>query len=70
MDGLYFLLSIVGVGLVMWWTQDNDKVPPDQPTRGWFAMSRDGGIRARVSRAWRPAVERPPGRKPPRGKLT
>jgi hypothetical protein len=38
MDGLYFLLSIVAVGIVMWWVWQNDRVPPDQPTRGLLAM--------------------------------
>jgi hypothetical protein len=65
MDGLFFLMSIVGVGLLMWWVHENDKVDPDKPTRGWFAMSRDGGIRQRTSRAWRAAGERMPGSRKP-----
>ena len=39
MDGLFFLLSIVGIGLVMRWLIVNDRVGPDQPTSGLFAMS-------------------------------
>ncbi len=38
MDGLYFLLSVIGIGLIMWWTLQNDRVPPDKPTAGLFAM--------------------------------
>jgi hypothetical protein len=38
MDGLYFLLSVIGIGLIMWWTLQNDRVPPDKPTTGLFAM--------------------------------
>ncbi len=64
MDGLFFLMSIVGVGVVMWWTLENDRVDPDKPTKGWFAMSRDGGVRQHASRAWRAASDRMPSRKP------
>ena len=38
MDGLFYLLSVVGVGLVMWWVMQNDNVPPDRPTKGIFTM--------------------------------
>lgn len=38
MDGLFFLSSIVAIGVVMWWVWQNDRVPPDRPTRGLFAM--------------------------------
>jgi hypothetical protein len=38
MDGLFFLMSVVGVGVVMWWVFQNDQVPPDKPPTGLFAM--------------------------------
>jgi hypothetical protein len=38
MDGLFFLMSVLGVGVVMWWVLQNDDVAPDQPTKGLFAM--------------------------------
>jgi hypothetical protein len=38
MDGLFFLMSVAGVGAVMWWVLENDTVAPDQPTRGLFAL--------------------------------
>ncbi len=57
MDGLYFLMSIVGVALVLWWTVQNDRVGPEQPTTGFFAMPAHGRLRVRKSYKWRPAVE-------------
>jgi hypothetical protein len=38
MDGFFYLMSVVGVGCVMWWVLQNDRVPPDRPTVGLFAM--------------------------------
>ncbi len=38
MDGVYFLLSIIAVGLVMWWTIKNDRAGPGDETHGLFAM--------------------------------
>jgi hypothetical protein len=38
MDGLFFLMSVVGVGAVMWWVFQNDGVAPDQQTHGLFAL--------------------------------
>ena len=38
MDGLFFLLSIIGTGLVMLWMIRNDKIPPDGATTGLFAL--------------------------------
>jgi hypothetical protein len=59
MDGLYFLLSIVGVGLVMWWTAQNDRVDIDKPTTGLFSMPARGRVKARKSRGVKPLVVRP-----------
>ncbi len=39
MDALLFVLSIAGIGLVMWWLALNDQVGPDKPTRGLLAMT-------------------------------
>ena len=30
MDGLFFLMSVVGVGVAMWWVFQNDGVAPDK----------------------------------------
>jgi hypothetical protein len=38
MDGLFFLMSVVGVGVVMWWVFQNDSLPPDRTPGGLFAM--------------------------------
>ena len=38
MDGLFFLSSVVGIGVVMWWVLQNDRTPPDRQTHGLFAM--------------------------------
>jgi hypothetical protein len=54
MDGLFYLMSVVGIGVAMWWVLQNDAVPPDKPTKGLFAMlpgSRVAG--RRLLRRWR-----------------
>ena len=38
MDGLFFIMSIVAMGLMMHWLVSNDNVPPDKPTHGLFSM--------------------------------
>ena len=38
MEGIFFLLSVIGVGLIMWWVIQNDKVGPTEPTTGLLAM--------------------------------
>ena len=38
MDGVFYLLSIIGIGCVMWWVLQNDRVPPDKGIGGLFAM--------------------------------
>jgi hypothetical protein len=53
MDGLFFLMSVVGIGIAMWWVMQNDAVPPDKPTRGLFAMLPGSRLlRRRGLRAW------------------
>ncbi len=38
MDGLFYLTSIVGVGVVMWWVLRHDRVPPDGRIGGLFGL--------------------------------
>lgn len=38
MDGLLFVLSVIGVGLVMWWLVKNDSITGNGSTMGLFAM--------------------------------
>jgi hypothetical protein len=53
MDGLFFLMSVVGIGVVMWWVFQNDGVPPDKPTKGLFAMLPGGPmVKRRRLRGW------------------
>jgi hypothetical protein len=53
MDGLFFLTSIAGIAVIMWWALQNDAVPPDRPTTGLFALLPGRRvIRRRGLRAW------------------
>lgn len=38
MEGFIFLLSIIGIGMVILWARRNDKVPLDGETSGLLAM--------------------------------
>ena len=38
MEGLFYLMSVIGAGLVMWWVIQNDSVGADEPTTGLLAM--------------------------------
>jgi hypothetical protein len=38
MEGLFFLLSIIGVGLLMLWVVKHDSAEMSNPTAGVFAM--------------------------------
>ena len=38
MEGLFFLLSVIGVGLVMVWVIQNDSAGIGEDTAGLFAM--------------------------------
>jgi hypothetical protein len=66
MDGLFYLMSVVGVGIVMWWVMQNDHVPPDKPTKGLFAMftgaelARRRGLRGLLARADNRPLRREP----------
>lgn len=42
MEGFIFLLSIIGIGVVILWTKRNDKVPPHGETTGLLAMTPPG----------------------------
>jgi|HubBroStandDraft_5_1064220.scaffolds.fasta_scaffold679640_2 hypothetical protein len=67
MDGLFYLMSVVGVGIVMWWVMQNDRVPPDKPTVGMFAMftgaelARRRGLRGLLANADTKPLRRAPG---------
>jgi hypothetical protein len=67
MDGLFYILSIIGVGIVMWWVFENDGVPLDRPTKGLFEMMPSSQIaRRRKLRGWISSMkEAPPRRKSP-----
>jgi hypothetical protein len=61
MDGLFYLMSVVGVGCVMWWVMQNDEVRPDRPTKGLFAMLPGSQLlKRRALRGWRAAAPKPP----------
>jgi hypothetical protein len=62
MDGLYFLMSVVGIGAIMYWALRNDRVPPDKPTSGLFAMISGASLLKRGrSHGWTSTA----GRRPP-----
>ena len=69
MEGLFLLMSIVGIGLVMRWMAINDRIAPDQTTTGLFAMLETARRRMRKERTvpdpvgHRPAAKRPPPRR-------
>ena len=64
MDGLFFLMSVVGVGVVMWWVLQNDSVPPDRPTKGLFEMLPGSRIvKRRRLRGWISTTAPPPARR-------
>lgn len=67
MDGLFFLSSILGIGLVMWWVLKNDGVRPDGPTTGMFAMTPASDLlKRRKLRGWTVGAAQPrPRRKSP-----
>lgn len=67
MDGLFFLSSILGIGLVMWWVLQNDDVPPGGPTSGLFAMRPGSQLLKRRKLRDGPAAigQVPDERKPP-----
>jgi len=60
MDGLFFLMSVTGIGLVMWWVFQNDALPPDRTPGGLFAMLPGIGlIKRRGLRGWLAANPQP-----------
>lgn len=42
MEGIFFLLSVIGVGVIMWWVIQNDRAGPTEPTHGLLAMDSNG----------------------------
>ena len=41
MEGFIFLLTIIGVGIVILWTRQNDKVQLEGETSGLLAMTNE-----------------------------
>lgn len=56
MDGLFYLFGLLGIGLILFWSIQNDKLPPDGKTKGILAM-RDPDKEEKV--------EQPGGKRPP-----
>jgi hypothetical protein len=56
MDGLFFLLSVISVGLVVFWFIRNDRVPPGGPTSGLLAMRDERSGKA--DKSFRPSARR------------
>jgi len=64
MDGLFYLMSIAGIGCVMWWVLQNDRVAPDRPTKGLFALiPGDKLVRRRGLRGWLSTLATKPARR-------
>ena len=61
MDALYFVLSIVGIGLVMRWLIANDRISPDKPTSGLLAMDNEATSHKQQSRDRRLGLPSDPG---------
>lgn len=40
-DGFFFLVSCVAIGLLATWIMQNDRAAPSERTSGFFAMSGD-----------------------------
>jgi hypothetical protein len=38
MSGLYYCLSIMAIFVIIRWVITNDRLGPDEPTKGWLAM--------------------------------
>jgi len=49
MDGVLFLLAVIGIVVVVAWSVMNDRVPFDGRTRGLLAMRDDATAEPRVS---------------------
>jgi len=47
MSGIYYLLSMIAIGLVIHWVIQNEKVGPGQQTRGWLAIRSPEELSAR-----------------------
>lgn len=59
MNGLLFVICIIGIGVVLWWCRDNDRVAPDEPTGGLLAMPDESPPPAPPSDRGRPFLRRP-----------
>lgn len=38
LTGVYYLLSLIGFGVICHWLIHNDKIPPGEPTNGLLRM--------------------------------
>ncbi len=56
MEAVFFLLSMLGAGLIMWWVIENDGVGPTEPTRGLLAMSGNLGENQTAGKPTKPAL--------------
>jgi len=56
MQGIYYVLSIVGVFIVLWWYVRNDKVKDSEPTTGLLAMKNSDSQPSPAKRNRRNAV--------------
>jgi hypothetical protein len=61
MSGIYYALSIVAIFVVIRWFIANDKIGPDEPTKGLLAM-RDAGQLEPSDEKKSPHTRRPHGR--------
>lgn len=38
MESIYYLFGLLGIGVILFWSIQNDKLPPDGKTKGLLAM--------------------------------
>ncbi|MBL26120.1 MAG: hypothetical protein CMM50_01020 [Rhodospirillaceae bacterium] len=38
MDGVYYLFGLLGIGVILFWSIQNEKLPPGSKTKGILAM--------------------------------
>jgi hypothetical protein len=49
-QGLYYLLTLIVVGLVIRWYAQNDRLAPGEPTKGILRMARQATAKKKRSR--------------------
>lgn len=50
MDGMWYLLAVIGIWVVVWWCWCNDQAAPDGPTHGLLAMKTESQDQPRPRR--------------------